>query len=108
MLIFNMHDTASKSGELFAQLYGGANKVVVDIGGKNVNGTLRNFFEGLGMKYICVDIEEDASVDIVVKNSVNTHLAQSSWIQMNDRNRANVRIQSRTLCISTNGENRGE
>ena len=62
-----MHDTASKSGELFAQFYGGANKVVVDIGGKNVNGSLRNFFENLGMKYICVDIEEDASVDIVVK-----------------------------------------
>lgn len=62
-----MHDTASKSGELFAQSYGGANKVVVDIGGKNVNGSFRNFFESAGMKYICVDIDEDTSVDIVVK-----------------------------------------
>jgi SAM-dependent methyltransferase len=62
-----MHDTASKSGELFAQSYGGANKIVVDIGGKNVNGSFRNFFESVGMKYICVDIDEDTSVDIVVK-----------------------------------------
>jgi SAM-dependent methyltransferase len=62
-----MHDTASKSGELFAKSYGDVNKVVVDIGGKNVNGTLRHFFECLGMKYICVDIEAHSSVDIVVK-----------------------------------------
>lgn len=62
-----MHDTASKSGELFAESYGGKNKVVVDIGGQNVNGSLRHFFESLGMKYICVDIEEHESVDVVVK-----------------------------------------
>ena len=62
-----MHLTASKSGELFAQSYGCVNKIVVDIGGKNVNGSLRYFFENLGMKYICVDIEPHISVDIVVK-----------------------------------------
>jgi SAM-dependent methyltransferase len=62
-----MHDTALISGTLFAQLYGGENKTVVDIGGKYVNGSLRNAFTDLGMKYICVDIEEDSSVDIVVK-----------------------------------------
>ena len=62
-----MHLTASKSGELFAQSYGCVNKIVVDIGGKNVNGSLRCFFENLGMKYICVDIEPHISVDIVVK-----------------------------------------
>jgi len=62
-----MHDTASKSGELFAHSYGGVGKVVVDIGGQNVNGALRVFFEKLGMKYICVDIEPHTSVDIVVK-----------------------------------------
>jgi SAM-dependent methyltransferase len=62
-----MHLTASKSGELFAQSYGYVNKIVVDIGGKNVNGSLRYFFENLGMKYICVDIEPHTSVDIVVK-----------------------------------------
>ena len=62
-----MHDTAYICGKLFADLYGGLNKVVLDIGGKNVNGSLRIFFENLGMKYICLDIEEDSSVDIVVK-----------------------------------------
>ena len=62
-----MHDTALISGKLFAEKYGHINKVVIDIGGKNVNGSLRSFFESLGMKYICVDMEEDSSVDIVVK-----------------------------------------
>lgn len=62
-----MHDTASISGDAFAKVYGGINKIVVDIGGKNVNGSLRSFFENKGMRYICVDMEEDASVDIVVK-----------------------------------------
>jgi len=62
-----MHDTASKGGELFAECYGGVNKVVVDIGGQDMNGSLRVFFENLGMKYICLDMEEDSSVDIVVK-----------------------------------------
>jgi hypothetical protein len=50
-----MHDSALKSGELFAEMYGGINKIkiVLDIGGKNVNGS---FLKKMGMKYICVDI----------------------------------------------------
>ena len=62
-----MHFTASVAGNLFSSTYGGVNKVVLDIGGKNVNGSLRSFFEEKGMKYICVDLEEDSSVDIVIK-----------------------------------------
>jgi SAM-dependent methyltransferase len=62
-----MHDTASISGKLFAEIYGCAKKIVLDIGGKNFNGSLREFFEKRGMKYICVDMEEDSSVDVVVK-----------------------------------------
>jgi len=62
-----MHDTANICGKLFAENYGGLNKTVIDIGGKNVNGSLRPFFESLGMKYICLDMEEDDSVDIIVK-----------------------------------------
>ena len=62
-----MHESALKSGELFAQHYGGEGKTVVDIGGLDVNGSLRSFFESRGMKYICVDMGEHASVDIVVK-----------------------------------------
>uniref|UniRef100_A0A6C0HE45 Methyltransferase type 11 domain-containing protein n=1 Tax=viral metagenome TaxID=1070528 RepID=A0A6C0HE45_9ZZZZ len=62
-----MHDTALASGNFFAELYGQKNYTVLDIGGKDVNGTLRKFFEKLDMLYICVDMEEDKSVDIVVK-----------------------------------------
>jgi predicted SAM-dependent methyltransferase len=62
-----MHDTASISGRIFAQKYGSSSKVVLDVGGLNVNGSLREHFENLGMKYICIDIEEHSSVDIVVK-----------------------------------------
>ena len=62
-----MHYTSLKSGEAFAESYGGTGKIVVDIGGKNVNGSLRTFFENLNMKYICVDMEEHDSVDIIVK-----------------------------------------
>jgi len=62
-----MHRTASISGSCFSEYYGGEGKVVVDIGGQNVNGSLRQFFEQKNMKYICVDIEEHPSVDIVIK-----------------------------------------
>lgn len=62
-----MHVTALISGACFAKMYGGANKIVVDIGGRNVNGSLRTYFENFGMKYICVDMEQHPSVDIVVK-----------------------------------------
>jgi SAM-dependent methyltransferase len=62
-----MHDTAMISGQAFCSTYGDKNFTVVDVGGLNVNGSLRNFFEEKGMKYICVDIEEDKSVDVVIK-----------------------------------------
>jgi len=62
-----MHDTALICSKLFAECYGSENKIVIDIGGKNVNGSARSFFENLRMKYICVDIEKDHSVDIVIK-----------------------------------------
>jgi len=62
-----MHDTAYITGDMFAELYGGKDKVVVDIGGLNVNGSLRKLFEERGMKYVCVDIEPHPSVDIVIK-----------------------------------------
>jgi len=61
-----MHDTASISGKAFADSYGIQNGLVVDIGGRNVNGSLRACFETKGIKFICVDMEADNSVDIVV------------------------------------------
>jgi len=66
-----MHDTAYYTGQLFLKLYGKENMTVVDIGGKNtyknVGGTLRSIAEDMKMKFICVDLEEDESVDIVIK-----------------------------------------
>lgn len=62
-----MHYTALKCGEAFAETYGEKNKIVIDVGGKNVNGSLKEFFINKGMKYICVDIEVHESVDIVIK-----------------------------------------
>jgi hypothetical protein len=61
-----MHDTSLRSGEAFSFAYGVPNGLVVDIGGRNVNGSLRSFFESKGMKFICVDMEEHESVDVVV------------------------------------------
>ena len=62
-----MHPTSLISGESFSEVYGGVGKIVVDIGGKNENGSLRCFFESKGMKFICIDMVEHPSVDIVVK-----------------------------------------
>ena len=62
-----MHDTALACGNFFAETYGKEGMKIIDIGGQDVNGSLRSFFENLKMTYICVDIEEHESVDIVVK-----------------------------------------
>ena len=64
-----MHYTSLKSGEAFSESYGISNGLVIDIGGRNVNGSLRSFFETKGMEYICIDMEADISVDIVVPPS---------------------------------------
>jgi SAM-dependent methyltransferase len=61
-----MHDTSLKSGKAFSESYGIPNSLVIDIGGRNVNGSLRSFFETKGMKFVCIDMEADASVDIVI------------------------------------------
>ena len=62
-----MHYTALMSGKLFSETYGSLDKIVVDIGGQDVNGSIRSFFTEKGMKYISVDMVEHSSVDVVVK-----------------------------------------
>jgi len=62
-----MHNTALISGKAFSETYGKQNGLVVDIGGRNVNGSLRIFFEAIGMKFVCIDMEADPSVDILVQ-----------------------------------------
>ena len=61
-----MHMSAMAAGDGFAQLYGNPGMTVVDIGGQDVNGSLRTCFESRGMKYISVDMIEHSSVDVVV------------------------------------------
>ncbi len=61
-----MHISAMVSGDGFAKVYGKPGFTVVDIGGQDVNGSLRNCFESRAMKYISVDMVEHPSVDIVV------------------------------------------
>jgi len=61
-----MHYTSLISGKSFSETYGINNGLVVDIGGRNVNGSLREFFEEKGMRFVCVDMEADPSVDIVI------------------------------------------
>ena len=61
-----MHYTSLKSGLAFAESYAIQNGLVVDLGGRNVNGSLRSFFEEKGMTFICIDMEADKSVDIVI------------------------------------------
>jgi len=62
-----MHYTALVSGKSFANTYGKTGMLVLDIGGLNVNGSLREFFTNLGMKFVCIDMEKHPSVDIVVQ-----------------------------------------
>lgn len=40
-----MHDTASLAGLSFSETYGGNNKLVIDIGGININGSLKNILK---------------------------------------------------------------
>jgi len=62
-----MHYSSLQACTKFAELYGKEGMVVVEIGGRNVNGSMKDLFKSLKMKYVCVDIEADPSVDIVMK-----------------------------------------
>ena len=64
-----MHYTSLISGQAFSESYEIQNGLVVDIGGRDVNGSLRSFFEKKGMKFVCIDMEQHKSVDIVVQPS---------------------------------------
>jgi SAM-dependent methyltransferase len=71
-----MHNSALISGNAFAEAYGIKDGIVVDIGGRDVNGSLKSAFED--MKFICVDMEKDQSVDIVVQPSEKLPLEDES------------------------------
>jgi SAM-dependent methyltransferase len=62
-----MHDTSYISGECFSLAYTqnmDKSNIVYDIGGADVNGSLREFFNH--MTYKCVDIELGSGVDYVI------------------------------------------
>lgn len=62
-----MHDTAMISGSLFGKVYGKEGMRVLDVGGQDVNGSLRKPFEDLlKIKYTSMDIEQGPGVDIVM------------------------------------------
>ena len=61
-----MHYTSLVSGKSFSESYGIKNGLVIDIGGRDVNGSLRSFFQEKGMVFLCIDMESHDSVDIVV------------------------------------------
>ena len=62
-----MHDTSYMAGSLFASIYGHKNFKVLDVGGQDVNGSLREPFERHGMQYISADMVTHPSVDIVME-----------------------------------------
>jgi ubiquinone/menaquinone biosynthesis C-methylase UbiE len=61
-----MHPSALTAGTLFARTYLEPQMRVIDLGGRNVNGSLRPAIEAMGIHFISVDMEPDASVDVVV------------------------------------------
>jgi len=63
-----MHDTALIAGSLFGKVYGKEGMTVLDVGGQDINGSLRKPFDTLlKIKYTSLDIEEHPSVDVVMK-----------------------------------------
>jgi SAM-dependent methyltransferase len=96
-----MHDTAMEFGRLFFDGYIGARSglTIVDIGGRDVNGSLRSVAPA-GNRYLAVDFTpgdgvdivitdpyvlpfEDATVDVVVSSSCFEH-AEFFWLLFNE------------------------
>jgi SAM-dependent methyltransferase len=73
-----MHYTALITGRLFAKLYGKQNALVIDIGGFDVNGSLRDGFQEIGMTYKCIDLCQHPSVDIVIQPGQKLPFADGS------------------------------
>ena len=75
-----MHDTAHIAGKHFAATYVPEGSVVVDIGGRNVNGSLREFFKNRTYPSVDVVVKpgdklpfENDSVDVVISTSCFEH-----------------------------------
>lgn len=63
-----MHDTSLVAGSLFGKVYGKEGMKVLDVGGQDINGSLKKPLEILAkLEYLSVDIEEGPNVDVVIK-----------------------------------------
>lgn len=60
-----MHNSAMESGKKFANTYCGLGMKILDVGGLNINGSLRSVFEDMGCSYISLDTMAHPSVDVV-------------------------------------------
>ena len=59
------HQTAGDAVERFAEQFSKPGMKVLDVGGRNVNGGARAYFESRKCKFVCLDMETDPSVDVV-------------------------------------------
>src|SRR5690349_16942104 len=72
-----MHDTASVIGARFLSQYSRPDQVIVEVGARNLNGSIRSFAHP-DAKYIGVDMEAGAGVDVVVKSGAPLPLQPKS------------------------------
>lgn len=75
-----MHDTSLLAGSLFGKIYGKEGMKVLDVGGQDVNGSLKKPLEILAkLEYISVDIEEGPNVDVVMKPGDSLPFSDASF-----------------------------
>lgn len=60
------HRSASESITAFSVAYAKRGMLVLDIGGRSINGGAREVFEAAGCKFTAMDIAPDPSIDVVV------------------------------------------
>lgn len=69
-----MHETSLENMALCIerhfppQLQDGAAKIVVDVGGANVNGSYRDLFAGMNIRYIAADMTDAPGVDLLMRD----------------------------------------
>ena len=116
-----MHPTAMKNANIFVSKYLTTDETltVLDIGGANVNGTLRDIFVAKGHTYTSLDIREAEGVDIVanpqerypiqddtfnvvVSTSMMEH-DQAFWITFNEMVRVVKPNGYIYLCVPSRG-----
>lgn len=73
-----MHKSAMISLKFFLKLYCKENTIVLDFGGKDINGSLRELFKNFNIKYISCDIEKDKTVDLLYQHNLKLDLKDNS------------------------------